>query len=204
MKKVAFLFLFGSVFLAGCPEHEVIPAPVPKVELEAHFAGTVNGTQTEWTQDVQGFFLEATKTKVINPSPTPSTAVYTADFKTAEGLTSLKLRLGQISWDASVAGDPTLDQFNSFFLSNQAPVFAAGAAGGFEVVYRDGFGNIWTSDPAAPINDVTFSNIVQESDASGDYSKFTCEFDCTLKRTVGPDTYYLDITNAVYTGWFKR
>jgi hypothetical protein len=33
MKKVIALFVFGSLFLAGCPKHEIIPAPTPKVEL---------------------------------------------------------------------------------------------------------------------------------------------------------------------------
>lgn len=203
MKKIAFLFLFGSVFLAGCPKHEIIPAPVPKVELSAHFIGTINGTPVEWTQNVDGFFLEATKTKIIVPSPALSSAVYYADFKTDQSPVSLKLALGSIQWDASLANDPSLTEFNNFFLGTQNPTYSAGAAAGFEVIYRDGFGNIWTSDETDP-GTVTFSNIEQESDATGDYSKFTCEFDCILHRTVGPNEYTLAIENAVYSGWFKR
>ena len=89
MKKVIALFAFGSVFLAGCPKHEIIPAPTPKVELESHFIGIVNGTQIELTQNVDGYYLDATKTKLIQPSPTPSTATYYANMKSSNGLAQL-------------------------------------------------------------------------------------------------------------------
>lgn len=204
MKKTAFLFLLGSVFLAGCPEHEIIPAPTPKVELSAHFTGKINGTDTELTQNVSGYFLEATKAKIILPSPQPSSAVYYADFKSEQSLVSIKIAMGSIQWDASLASDPTLTQFNNFFAAALTPAYSAAAASGFEVVYRDGFGNVWKSDPASSPQDVIFTNVVQESDATGDYSKFTCSFNCTVYRTVGPDTFSLPIQNAVYSGWFKR
>jgi hypothetical protein len=203
MKKIAYLFLFGSVFLAGCPKHEIIPAPVPKVELSAHFTGKINGSNVELTQNVGGFFLEATKTKIILPSPAQSSAVYYADFKTGQSLVSLKLGLGSVLWDASISNDPSASAFNAFFLGMQNPNYSDFAASGFEVTYRDGFGNIWTSDETDP-GTVTFSNIEQESDATGDYSKFTCSFECILHRTVGPNEYTLAIEDAVYTGWFKR
>jgi hypothetical protein len=205
MKKVAYLFLFGSVFLAGCPKHEIIPAPTPKVELNAHFIGVVNGSNTELTQGVGGFMLEATKAKIILPSPNLSSAVYNANFKTDQGLISMNISLGSIFWDASLASDPSLTQFNDFFdlTSTLEPDYKTAAAQGFEVVYRDGFGNIWKSnenDPGA----VVFSDILQESDATGDYTKFKCSFDCILYRTVGQNTYTLAIEDAEYTGWFKR
>jgi len=204
MKKTAFLFLFGSVFLAGCPEHEIIPAPTPKVDLSAHFTGKINGTDTEITQNVEGYFLETTKAKIILPSPQPSSAVYYADFKSDQSLVSIKIALGSIQWDASLAGDPALTQFNDFFNATLTPSYSTAAAAGFEVTYRDGFGNVWTSKQADPPQNVLFSNIVQESDNLGDYSKFTCSFDCTLYRTVGPDTFTLPIQNAVFKGWFER
>lgn len=205
MKKIAFLFLFGSVFLAGCPEHEIIPAPTPEAELNAHFMGTINGTDIELTQNVDGYYLEATNNKQLNPSPTPSKARYNANFKSEQSLVSISISLGSVIWDASISSDPTLSLFNSFFTSNLTPAFSLDADAGFEVVYRDGFGNVWESDAgsAAP-QDVVFSNIVQESDASGDYSKFTCTFNCTVYRTVGPDTFSLLIEDAVYEGWFQR
>jgi len=213
MKKVIALFAFGSLFLAGCPKHEIIPAPTPKVELESSFIGIVNGSQLELTQNVGGYYLEATKTKYILPSPTPSKAAYYANMKSSESLVSIRVGLGSISFDGSADSDPSLAVFNSFFSSTTAPVYSAYAANGFEVVYRDGSGNVWTSDDTQPAQDVIFTGIVQESDGSGDYSKFTCTFNCNVYRIV-PDlttpvltdsiTLSLPIQNAILKGWFKR
>lgn len=205
MKKIAFLFLFGSVFLAGCPKHEIIPAPTPEADLQAHFTGKINGTDVELTQNVEGYFLETTKAKIILPSPQPSSAVYYADFKSEQTLVSLKLSMGSIIWDASLSNDPTLTLFNTFFSSTLTPAYSIGGTSGFEVTYRDGLGNVWTSDPAsADPQSVVFSNIIQESDSSGDYSKFRCTFNCTVYRTVGMVTYSLLIENAVFDGWYQR
>ena len=214
MKKVIALFVFGSVFLAGCPKHEIIPAPTPKVELESNFIGTINGSQIELTQNVDGYYLDATKTKLIQPSPTPSTATYYANMKSSNGLVSIRVGLGTLQFDGSASSDPSLSAFNSYFTSVTEPLYSDMAAAGFEVVYRDGSGNIWTSDEASPIpQDVIFTGITQESDGSGDYSKFTCTFDCVVYRdtpdltTPDPNdmiTLSMPITNAVFKGWFRR
>lgn len=213
MKKVIALFVFGSLFLAGCPKHEIIPAPTPKVELEASFIGIVNGSQLELTQNVDGYYLEATRTKFIQPSPTPSLATYYANMKSSNTLVSIRVSLGSIQFDGSANSDPSLSVFNNFFTSTTAPAYSAGAANGFEVVYRDGSGNIWTSDDTQSGQSVVFTGIVQESDASGDYSKFTCTFDCNVYREIPdvstPDpndsiTLSLPIQNGVLKGWFKR
>lgn len=213
MKKISVLFVFGSVFLAGCPKHEIIPAPTPKVELESSFIGLVNGSQLELTQNVDGYYLDATKTKFIQPSPTPSTATYYANMKSSNTLTSIRVGLGSLQFDGSASSDPSLTAFNSFFTSTTTPVYATGAVNGFEVVYRDGSGNVWTSDATQPSQDVVFTGIVQESDGSGDYSKFTCTFNCSVYRDV-PDTstpdptdsitLSLPIQNGILKGWFKR
>jgi hypothetical protein len=213
MKKVIALFAFGSLFLAGCPKHEIIPAPTPKVELESSFIGIVNGSQLELTQSVDGYYLDATKTKYILPSPTPSKAAYYANLKSTNGLVSIRVSLGSINFDGSANSDPSLTVFNSFFSSTTTPAYSAQAANGFEVVYRDGSGNVWTSDDTQPAQDVVFTGIVQESDGSGDYSKFTCTFNCNVYRDI-PDvstpnpndsiTISLPIQNGILKGWFKR
>lgn len=214
MKKVIALFAFGSVFLAGCPKHEIIPAPTPKVELEASFIGIVNGSQLELTKNVDGYYLDASSFKYIAPSPTPSKAIYTANMASSNGLVSIRVGLGSISFDGSASSDPSLSVFNSFFTSTTTPVYSLGAVNGFEVVYRDGSGRVWTSDPAQSGQDVVFTGIVQESDAAGDYSKFTCTFNCNVYRKE-PDlstpndpndsiTHTLPIQNGVLKGWFKR
>jgi hypothetical protein len=205
MKKVIALFVLGSMILTGCPKHEVIPAPEPEVDLEAKFTGNVNGANIELTENVEGFYLDASKVKTIQPSPTPSTAVYYADFKSGQTLTSIKVNLGSLSFDASVNNqEPLLETFNSFFTTNNIPSYSYQAASGFEVIYRDNLGQIFRSNPTLGgiTPNVAFTNIVQESDNSGDYSKFTCTFKCTVFNVA--DSTPIIIDNAVYKGWFKR
>lgn len=207
MKKTILLLALGSFLFTGCPKHEVIPAPVPHVELYSEFLGTINGTNVELTQNVNGYYNEALKTKVILTSPTPSYAIYSAEMKSSQSLVAIKVNLGSVYFDAAVADDPTLEVWTSFFEANDDPddpPYTAGAMDGFEVVYRDGTGAVWTADLTAPGNTVKFTNVVQESDGTGDYVKFLCTFDCTVTRTVGPNTYTLLIEDAQFTGYFKR
>ena len=213
MKKVIALFVFGSLFLTGCPKHEIIPAPTPKVELEASFIGVVNGSQLELTKNVDGYYLDASSFKYIAPSPTPSKATYTANMASSNGLVSIRVGLGSIPFDGSASSEPSLSVFNAFFTTMTAPPYATGASNGNEVVYRDGSGKVWTSDAAQSPQDVIFTGIVQESDSQGDYSKFTCTFNCNVYRKE-PDlttpvvtdsiTLSLPIQNGVLKGWFKR
>ena len=53
--KIFSLFLALSLIFSSCIEHEVIPAPVNTVDLNAAFIGFVNGTQVEFTQNVNGY-----------------------------------------------------------------------------------------------------------------------------------------------------
>ena len=206
--------------LASCVKHEIIPAPEPKVELVCQFIGSIDNTNVEWNQNVSGFYLESSKSKVVPPSGL-STAVYYSEIKSSENLSAMRLNIGQMKWDANVTSDPDLNVFNAFFTSNMIPTYTLGAvltptnAAGFEVAFRDGNGDIWTTKDTDP-NTIEFTNIVQESDKTGDYSKFVANFDCTVYHTFmyidniisPPDTTYVEeslpIVNGVFKGWYKR
>jgi hypothetical protein len=208
--------------LASCVKHEVIPAPEPKVDLVCNFTGTINGTDVEWTQNVDGFYLESSKSKIVPPSGL-SSAIYYSEIKSTENLNAMRLNIGQMKWDANVTSDPTLSIFNGFLTANPTPTYTLGAiltganTAGFEVAYRDGNGDVWLTKDTDP-NTIDFTNIVQESDKTGDYSKFIANFDCTVYHTfqiitpsnppaVGDTTYVeqsLPVNNGVFKGWYKR
>lgn len=215
--------------MSGCVKHEIIPAPEPKVDLVCHFAGNIAGTDLELTQNVQGYYLETNKSKIVPPQG-PSKAVYFSEMKSAEALQSIRINLGEVLWDSGTSSDPTTTIFNGFMSATKMPappgvspvVYTTGAVlpaspakAGFEVVYRDAGGILWTSKSSDP-NTIEFTDIVQESDKTGDYSKFIAKFDCvvyhtfmTIDNTVSPpDTTYDEqsriIDNAVFKGWFKR
>jgi hypothetical protein len=215
--------IIGSMLLfvgiSSCIKHEIIPAPKPKVTLDCNFRGFINGTDTELTKNVNGYYLEADKSKFIAPGNEPSKAVYFANMRSAETLKFIRISIGSILWDANVSANPTLTLFNQFMNSNLTPNYSIDAAAGFEVMYRDAAGVVWKSKDTDPVQEVEFSNIKQESDETGDYSKFICSFSTVVYHTFlegDPDPndpeeiltadieYSFPINDAVFKGWFKR
>lgn len=199
--------LLAMIGLGSCIEHEVIPAPVPMVELNCHFQGIINGTNVEFTENVLGYSCSAEKAKILLPTPAYSSAVYYSEISSTQSSVAVKVGLGSVMWDASTTSDPTLTLFNNFHMNTTLPVFSNSGTNGFEVTYTDGLGKEWVSEETSVnYQDVIFSNIIQESDSSGDYSKFVCNFDCYVYRT-NDVTLLLDslrIQAAEFEGWFKR
>lgn len=191
----------------SCIEHEVIPAPVPMVDLNCHFQGNINSTNVEFTENVNGYMCAGEKAKILLPPPNYSSAIYYSEILSAQSPVSIKLAMGSIMWDASTTEDPTLSQFNEFFTNNTTPNFSDQALAGFEVTYKDGAGVSWVSkENSVNVQDVIFSNISQESDSTGDYSKFKCSFECYVYHTDGItlEEDSLRIHSALFEGWFKR
>ncbi len=202
------LICSGALLLFSCNKHEVVPAPVPKVDLYCHFEGKINNTFIELTQNVDGYDCVSTKLKTIQPSGSQSYAIYYSTMRSESYSPYVKLALGNLYYDATLSNDPPLAQFNQFFggLSNIDPPYTMDAQDGFMVEYRDAQGNIWNSvdtTNALP-QDVHFTSVRQESDASGDYIKFICEFNCYVYRFNGTTTDSLLIKDAHYEGWYRR
>jgi hypothetical protein len=203
MKKGILFIGTIALILGSCIKHEVIPAPVPTVDLNAHFIGTIGGATVELTENVLGYANSSEKAKIILPPPSFSSAVYYSEMSSAVTATSVKIGLGSINWDASLEIDPPLSSFNAFFLANDNPNYSNFGSNGFEVTYRDGFGSEWKSlETSVNFQDVSFSGISQDSDSTGDYSLFTCYFDCHVYNFDFSDS--IKIQDAVYQGWFKR
>lgn len=207
---VSFAIVCGTLF-SGCVKPEVIPAPEPLVDLKVHFEGIINGTDVEYTDDVDGFNGETSDAKLILTSPSPSSVSYFCNMTSNLIDRSLKVGMGSIYWDAGALEKPSVEDFNAFFtdLKDQTGIpFTAGAIDGFEVSYTDNFGNTWVSDPTSTnAQSALFTEIKNESDNTGDFSKFTVEFSCYLYRTVNTNPIERDsisISDGVFQGWFKR
>jgi hypothetical protein len=215
MKKIIAFSGALVLSLASCIKHEVIPPPVPMVDLYSHFIGdftTGAGTATiELTENVLGYTNKSEKAKVILPPPSFSSAVYYSEMSSTQAATMIKIGLGSVFWDAASEADPSQTTFNNFFVNNDLPDYSNNANNGFAVIYRDGYGNVWESEQnSVHVQDVEFTNIVQESDSTGDYSLFKCEFNCWVYRTYYDAFLDIDvtdsvrITDAIYSGWFRR
>lgn len=225
--KITKTILVGSMIALGfsaCIKHEIIPAPEPKVELVCHFNGLISGTPLELTQNVKGYMMETNKSIFVPPAGL-ATATYYSEMKSAEDLVSVKISIGNMRWDGNGTDGPPSNVFNSFFTNNLIPNYTTGAistptnTAGVEVAYRDGLGNIWlTKEVDDATNTMEFSNISQETDKTGDYSKYIANFNCRVYHTFREiiqypaptpnDTIYteesFEITNAVLKGWYKR
>jgi hypothetical protein len=200
--------LTSALGFSSCIEHEVIPAPVPMVDLNCHFYGVINGTPLELTENVLGYTGIADKNLILLPSPSYSSAVYTFEMLSSQSAKSAKVSLGSVFWDRGVSTDPTETQFDTFHNNNLTPAFSNGGANGFEFMYRDETGTEWFSkENSMNFQDVVFSAVSQESDTSGHYSMFTCNFDCYVYRLNAVTLAWDDsmqVQNAVLTGWFRK
>ena len=219
-KGLLTLGLMGTLLISSCIKHEVIPAPEPEVDLDAHFEGLIGGSFIEYTENVDGYYgLSELATQSASGI---SNAQYSFSMVSPSELTSIKISLGSLVWnDASGATTPALNLFITFFKSNDIPLYSNLAVAGFEVTFRDASGLNWTSDEASPLQAVTIDplSIVQESDASGDYSKFNMTFECpiyhvysvvdisvpaTIPATMRDSIASIQIDQASFRGWFQR
>jgi len=217
MKLTRFAFLASLLLFIGsaCIEHEVIPAPSNKVDLNASFAATFNGTQVEFTQNVDKYLGFALDTQVINSAPILSRQIFVSGMSSTNNLQSLTLTFGGLEWDATGNSAPTLPMFNDFHMSNSdTPIpfkdmasLVANSADGVQVTYTDNTGKVWISRENEPLGQIAnFTILKQASDASGDYSLFEVNFSCVVwyvDSQTGVEES-LSIANAKFRGWFKR
>lgn len=217
LKYLSFIAVFGFI-IHSCIKHEVIPAPEQKANLKAYFNGTIvtssNGnpvsSNVEYTENVNGYSGTANKSQVILPGGQASSVSYLFTIQSSQGnfISKIQIGLGSITWDQANSTGPTTTQFNSFFNTNTAPDYSDLAVDGFMVNYTDNSGNSWKSKETSPNSQsVNFTNVSQESDPNGDYSKYTCTFSCWVYKpstiNIGEEDSIL-IQNAQLIGWFQK
>ncbi len=208
--KLLFFTLALSV-LFSCVKHEVIPAPIPKVTLISKFTGTINGVSVEYNEGVDNYTCIPTQDKNLLTSPSLSSAIYYSEILSSTYKNAIRIGLGKVNWDAGTSSDPSLSVFNSFFTtsSNILPHYKDNCMPGFNVKYTDEVGTIYTSrDTSSQFQNIKFSNMIQESDPNGDYSKFLCTFNCYVYYASGPAPAVgldsIQIQNGQFKGWFKK
>lgn len=207
MKKGLLFIGFGILGLSSCIEHEVIPAPTPKVELEAHFIGIIGGAEIEFTENVLGYYNTSFADLYVFQSE--SKAVYRSQMMSDQMANFISVGHGPIYYDGTNVGEPTLAQFNNFFSDpgNQTPAFSNTGLSGMFVRYSDGNGRIWASDSTGTTTNIEYVNYKQGSDDTGDYHMFELHFNCMLysEDPLNPGTIdSMTCQNAVYNGWYKR
>ncbi len=216
MRIIFFFFLSISLISvsSSCVKHEVVPAPVNTVDLNASLNCYVNGTQVEFTQNVNGYKALAGKDVYVYASPILSKVIYSSSISSAYSSQALKISFGALDWDASANATPTLTMFNDYHSSNSQVVvpfkdysnLVNFNVDGIQVEYTDKNGIIWKSKESDPNQSATFTVLKQASDNTGDYSLFECTFSCKvwaydiqLQQEIP-----IDINNVVFKAWFKK
>jgi hypothetical protein len=215
MKKILVIAaIFAFLPFIGCKKPEVIPIPSEKIELKQKFIGTINGTQVEWTKNVNGYRNITASEYVVD------TAVYIFYWKYYAGMGSeldpktVRIGIGSLQHDPNVRADPSIESFKNFVArfgdAATAPGFSDNAFDGFEVQYVDPSGSRQKSEASDP-GTYAFSNLQYKEDKNGEYMTFVCKFSATLydrrRDTVNMvDTVYKasTIQDATFTGYFKR
>ncbi|MBM3418392.1 MAG: hypothetical protein FJY17_05655, partial [Bacteroidetes bacterium] len=141
---------FLLTVLNACIKPEVIPPPTNNVDLNCQFSGFINGTETEYMQNIKGYNCYNSNLIYGNPSPNLSNVLYTAEISSFQYPQKVKLTFGPQQWDAGVAITPTLDMFNDFHLVNSGDVLPLkdiddmpNSSPGVQVEYWDVNGDKW-------------------------------------------------------------
>jgi hypothetical protein len=216
MKKIFIAALLLSVLpFVGCNKPEVIPAPANTGNMEIHFTGIINGSDVEWTKNVNGY--KAIITDSARPYFDPMTSqsylnlAYFCTMGSESKVSRISIGLGSIQQDPTLGTRPNTTTFKAFMDANLIPVYSDTALVGFEVRYKNEQGDLFRSDEAVP-GFVEFTDLEEKEDANGEYIQFKCTFSCVVKhwgKTVSTplaDSVLATATiqNAVLTGYFKR
>lgn len=209
--KYVVCVVLGILSFYSCIKHEIVPAPTTTIFLTSKFTGVLDGISTEFSDSKDGYTCVTSQDKNLLTTPVLSSAIFYSKIASTSVKSSIRIGLGKLYWDAGVSAEPTLTMFQDFFNSaeNILPPFKDDCSSGFNVQYVDENGTVFTSrDTSSQFQNVKFTNIKQESDASGDYSKFVCTFNCYVYYSSGPPAANgvdsVKIQNGQLKGWFKK
>lgn len=205
------IIALAALTIISCNKREIIPAPQKKVELKNHFIATINGTEIELTQNVNGFTGSSDARFIVSPDALDS-AIYQSDFKSPTSLQSIKVLHGSVLFEASTNSRPSLAYFKSFYTLNNQPNFSNQGNNGIAFEYHDASGKAWKTKEAntQPFENAHYVYLEQTTDATGDYMKFKLNFTTVVYRDefdpINNTTieHALPISNGTYTGWYKR
>jgi hypothetical protein len=212
-KALIFSLLIVGLVIFGCKKPEVIPAPSSKADLKIHFEGIINGSDVEWTKNVEGYKAVSRKQLVPQSGGLLLDLSYycgmLSDFKNS----GIEVGLGALVQDPTLGTSPNMVTFRDFMDDNLTtpPDYSDSAKAGFEVRYFDENGRLFVSDETLP-GSVIFSNYEEKEDNSGEYIQFQVNFGCVVKhwgKTVTQpivDSVLATavIQNAKLTGYFTR
>jgi hypothetical protein len=178
MKKLLLLGGFaGFAFLNSCVDHEVIPPPVPLVDLNCECEALINDSLVVYND-----ICTYSSTKEIVAGG-PSTAQYKTQIKSEDFPGGLEIEIRNMNWIDDGSNNPNIEEWKTFFIDNPTPGYSDNIDhNGIVVRWTDPNGNIWVSDTneTVCVKEFIFNSLIQESDTTGKYMQFDATLDCKL------------------------
>ena len=197
MKKLLILSGFvGLVSLIACEEHEVIPPPVPIVDLKCACDAVINDSTVEYTDTCRYFSSKQIVTGGV------SKASYSTTIQENNLTEGIKIEICSLEWNDDGSNTPSLDQWQTFFDNNMSPGYATGTIlNGVRVLWTDPHNKVWASDTGGVcFSDFNFVSMIQDSDTTGTYMMFEASFNCKLKNS---DYGVTDSVKCLENGYAK-
>ena len=177
MKKTLYTGLAaGLLVFASCTDHEVIPPPVPLVDLECLCEGTIQ-TMTGDSSFTYNDTCTYSSTKTIN-TVSQSEAQYLTQIMNGGMNQGWEIEMRSLYWTDDGSNSPSSTDWQAYFNGNMNPSYAANVnSDGVVVRWTDPNGKTWVSDTGTVcISDFTYNLFTYDSDTTGEYMKFDAVF----------------------------
>jgi hypothetical protein len=197
MRKLLILSgVVGLVSLVACEDHEIIPPPVPIVDLKCACDAVINDSAVQYTDTCR---YQSTKQIV---SGGLSKASYLTTIQQDNLTQGMKIEIGFLEWNDDGSNTPSLEQWQTYFDNNMEPDYATGTiVNGVHVSWTDKQNKIWVSDTGGIcFSDFEFVSMIQDSDTTGTYMLFEASFNCKLKNS---DYGVIDSIKCLENGYVK-
>lgn len=193
------------MMVASCTDHEVIPPPVPLVDLGCLCEGTIQ-TATGDTTFMYDDSCTFSSTKTIS-TVTLSNAEYQTQIRNASLTRGMEIQMGSIRWTDDGSNNPTSADWQAYFDNavTNSPGFypsANGAGDGIILKWTDPNGKIWTSDTTSgcTITNFTYNLFTYDKDTTGEYMEFDAVFNV---RMLNSDYGVTDSARCLTNGHIK-
>ena len=178
MRKLFIIFGFaGLAALNSCTDHEIIPPPVPLVDLNCECEAEIADSSVSYTDSC---YYQSFKSIVTEG---PSNARYMTSVENESVVGGLEVEIRSINWSDDGSNNPTLEEWKTFLDDNANPDYSDNPGhNGIAVRWIDAHGHVWASDTTESVclEGFVFNTLIQESDTTGKYMQFDATFNCTL------------------------
>jgi hypothetical protein len=207
MKKT---LLSGSLVailgITACTDHEIIPPPVPLVDIECLCEGsieTLTGDSTFTYDDTCTY----SSTKTISTT-TLSDAQYQTQMLNSGMNQGFEIEMRNLYWTDEGSNQPTSTDWQAFFnnaVTNSPNYSTNPVDDGVVIRWTDQNNKVWVSDTTIDcISNFTYNLFTYDSDTTGEYMEFDAVFNC---RMINSDYGVIDsarcLTNAHMKSAFR-